>query len=132
MAWAKVTRLTPAKSVVLRVVMLSVGRFFPDLIRRLLQRLLVTGRRDAPYRFRRRLDYREGAWTVTDEITPEDGWKGVRSIGIGGFQTSVTTIMARVWQDDQFQPWLDLADRLAALENNETLRVERRLDGTAR
>lgn len=125
MAWAKAARLTPAKSVVLRLVMLTLGRFFPDLVRRLLQRLLVTGRRDAPFRFRRRIACEKGGWRVTDEIRPERGWAEVRTAGIGGFQISVTTIMARVWQVDQLQPWTDLTDRLSSLKAGDPLVVER-------
>lgn len=127
MAFAKSQRLTPAKSVVLRAVMLTGGRFFPDLIRRLLQKLLVTGRRDAPYRYRRRIAHSGGQWRVIDEITPDQNWNHVRSLGIGGFQTSVTTIMARVWQVEQLQPWLDLTQRLPAAQSGEALVIERTL-----
>jgi hypothetical protein len=112
MAWAKATRLTPAKSIVLRVIMLTVGRFFPDLIRKLLQKLLVTGRKDAPYRYARRLDWAGGGWTLTDTITADGDWADVTQIGVGGFQTSTTTIMARLWAPEQLQPWDDWTDRI--------------------
>ena len=126
MAWAKSTRLTPAKSVVLRVLMLGFGRFFPDLIRRLLQAVLVTGRKDAPFTFRRAFERAPGGWTVHDEIVPDRGWQDIARAGISGFQTSTTTIMARVWAPDQAQPWLDLTDRIAALQGAEPLVLERR------
>ncbi|MFN3945060.1 MAG: hypothetical protein ACK4K7_09040 [Allosphingosinicella sp.] len=126
MAWAKSARLTPLKSVVLRLLMLTLGRFFPDLVRRLLQRLLVTGRDDAPFRFRRILDWRDGGWTVRDEILPERGWDDVDQAGIGGFQSSLTTVMARVWEPAHAQPWTDLTDRVRTLGAREPLIVERR------
>lgn len=128
MAWTKAARLTPIKSIVLRVIMLSVGRFFPDLIRSLLQKLLVTGRKAAPFRFRRELIWADGAWTIRDEVFADDGWGEVVEFGIGGFQSSVTTIMARVWQPDQLQPWLDLSDRLGNLGDRDALVVERRVE----
>ena len=131
MAWAKSARLTPAKSVILRLLMLSFGRLWPDLVRRLLQRILVTGRRDAPFRFRRRIAWRDGGWDVVDEIQPQASWRRVRKIWIGSYQTSVTTVMARVWQADQLEPWLDLTDRLPALGASDPLLVERRFEGTA-
>jgi hypothetical protein len=127
MAWSRSTLLTPAKSVVLRLVMLSAGRFFPDLVRRLLQRILVTGRRDAPFAFRRDLVWHDGGWTITDTITPERGWDRVRAIGIGNAQTSTTTIMARVWQPAQLASWIDLTDRLIGLTGATPLVVTRRL-----
>ena len=129
MAWAKATLLTPLKSVILRCIMISLGRFFPDLIRRLLQKILVTGRKDAPFRFHRALRWDGAGWTVRDEIFAEDGWRNVASIGIAGFQTSSTTIMARVWQANHIQPWQDLAPALARLGDRDPLIIERRLSG---
>ena len=128
MALAKSALLTPAKSIVLRAVMLTLGRFFPDLVRRLLQRLLVTGRTDAPFAFRRELAWDGAALALRDTVTPQHGWNSVRRAGIGGFQTSLTTVMARVWQADQVQPWLDLTGLVARLDEAEPLVVERRID----
>src|SRR5262249_55855504 len=114
-------------SIVLRGLMLTVGRFFPDLIRRLLQGLLVTGRKDAPFRYRRTLEWRDGAWEVEDEIVAEQGWGAVRQAGVAPYQTSVTTVMARVWSAMQLQPWLDWSDRLGELGPQDHLVVRRRL-----
>ena len=127
MAWTKATLLTPMKSILLRIVMLTAGRLFPDLIRRTLQTILVTGRRDAPFAFRRELIWHDGAWTITDTITPTRGWNKVRAIGIGHSQLSTTTVMARVWQAAQIALWIDLSDRLAGLSGNTPLIVTRRL-----
>lgn len=125
MAWSKTTRLTPARSVLLRLVMITAGRFFPDLVRRFLQALLVTGRREAPFRFERRLEWRGDGWAVTDRISPLRGWEGVAEIGADGFQTSVTTVMARVWQPEQLQPWEDWSDHIRRLAANQPLVVQR-------
>ncbi len=85
MTFAKTTRLTPFASILLRLFMLTLGRFFPNLVRGLLQRLLVSGRKDAPFRFKRVLQRGAGGWTIRDEVTPDAGWSAVRSAGIGGF-----------------------------------------------
>lgn len=127
MAFAKTARLTPFKSMVLRGIMITLGRFFPDTIRRLLQRLLVTGRDDAPFRFRRELSWDGAAWTIRDEIVPERGWRNVKAAGIGGFQSSTTTVTARIWTPAQLQPWLDLTPRLAELQGDAPLVVTRRI-----
>lgn len=132
MAWAKSARLTPGKSAILRLLMLTLGRLWPDLVRRFLQTVLVTGRRDAPFRFRRRIGWRDGGWDVVDEISPSAGWGQIRTAWIGGYQTSVTTVMARVWQSDQLTLWLDLGDRLAGLDEGQPLVVERRFEASAR
>ena len=133
MAWAKSTLLTPVKSVILRCMMVSLGRFFPDLVRRLLQKILVTGRKDAPFRFKRSLRWEGEDVVIRDEIFADEGWQGVASVGIGGFQTSSTTIMARVWQANHLQPWNDLTHLVRGLSAGEPLVIERRVprQGTA-
>ncbi|WP_420605556.1 hypothetical protein [Novosphingopyxis sp.] len=127
MAWAKAARLTPFRLVVLRMLMITIGRFFPDLVRRMLQAVLVTGRKDAPFAFRRVLEWNGRGWTVRDELRAERGWGDVARIGVGGFQTSTATIMARVWSPEQDQPWIDWSDRLAGLADDAALVVERDL-----
>lgn len=127
MAWAKSTLLTPVKSVILRCMMVSLGRFFPDLVRRLLQKILVTGRKDAPFRFQRSLRWDGNGVTIRDEIFADEGWQDVASVGIGGFQTSSTTIMARVWQANHLQPWNDLTHLVRALGAGDPLVIERRV-----
>ena len=68
MGWAKQTQMSPLKMLILRVVMLSFGRFFPNLIRKILQKILIVGKQEAPFRFVRRLQYLEDSWYVVDEL----------------------------------------------------------------
>jgi hypothetical protein len=127
LGWAKSRGMTPLRLVILRFVMLTVGRFFPDLIRRLLQSFLITGKNDAPFAFRRTLRWDDGAWTVSDELSAES-WAGVRGAAIGGDQTSIYTVMSRVFQPHQLRGWLDLGSPELELSDGETLTVERRLE----
>jgi hypothetical protein len=106
--------------------MLTVGRFFPDLIRKLLQKILITGKKAAPLEFRRTLAWRHEQLTITDELTAES-WEKVRAVGIGAAQTSIYVVMSRTWQAGQLQPWLDLTAQMKALKPGEPLRLERTL-----
>lgn len=124
MAWSRAARLTPMRSVVLRLAMVTAGRWFPDLVRRLLQHLLVNGRRPAPFRFRRRIEWRGDGWALHDEVHADRGWRGVARAGIGGFQCSIATAMARLWQADQLQPWVEL-DLDLDLDGADPLTVDR-------
>ena len=123
LAYAKSALLTPFKSIVLRAIMLTAGRFFPDLVRRMLQKLLVTGRRDAPFRFRRTLAWEGEALVVEDVLRAENGWAAVAEAGQSGFQVGLTTVMARVWEPAQFQEWQDLTQQIASLGPEEPLVV---------
>jgi len=125
-AWAKQPRMTVAKLIVLRLLMVTVGRFHPDGVRRILQRLLITGRRTAPFAFVRRLTWRDGQWVVRDEVTTAD-WGEVAAAGIGGDQTSIHVVMSRTYQAGQLQPWQDLTAQVEALAGGEALVVERSL-----
>jgi len=106
MAWARSTRLTPLRSILLRLTMMTLGRALPNLVRHSLQRLLVTGRSPAPFRFVRVLTRVEGCWKVRDELYADKGWEAVKQGGIGGFQSSMTTAMAQCWEPAQLQSWV--------------------------
>ncbi|MGF1536288.1 MAG: hypothetical protein ACFB4J_07375 [Elainellaceae cyanobacterium] len=129
LGWAKQTQMTPPKLMVLRIVMLTVGRFFPNLVRRLLQKVLITGKTAAPFQFERQFQWREGKWHVRDAITPTqpEGWSRVTAAGIAPAQTSIYVVMSRTYQPGQLQPWLNLAAHVRKLEPNEPLILDRSL-----
>jgi hypothetical protein len=126
LGWAKQKQMNPLNLLILRGVMLTVGRFFPNLIRKLLQKILITGKEKAPFKFIRRLQWQNGQWQVQDELIGQS-WQTVQEIGIGGDQTSIYVVMSRTFQPGQLQPWLDLSDRLPTLSPEEPLKLDRRL-----
>ncbi len=126
LGWAKGKGMTPFNLIVLRLIMFCGGRLQPDLVRKLLQKLLITGKSAAPYRFRRTLRREGRELVVTDEVTAGD-WSGVEAAGIGPSQTSIYVVMSRTYQPGQMQPWIDLTPQTASLKAGETLRLERRL-----
>jgi len=126
LGWAKQTQMTTLNLLILRLVMLSLGRFFPNLVRKLLQRLLITGKQAAPFRFQRTLIRANGTWTVSDELQA-DSWENVVAAGIGGDQTSIYVVMSRTFQAGQLQPWRDLTAEVQRLGPGEPLRLERQL-----
>ena len=126
LGWAKTKGMTTFNLVVLRALMFTVGRFNPDLVRKLLQKLLITGKAPAPLHFKRTLSWQDGQLAVRDELTA-DSWTNVRAVGIGASQTSIYVVMSRTWQAGQLQPWLDLTERVRGLKAGEPLIVERTL-----
>ncbi|MFE4106510.1 hypothetical protein [Almyronema epifaneia] len=126
LGWAKQKQMTPLNLMILRVVMLMVGRFFPNLIRKLLQKVLITGKKPAPFEFSRTFRWQNGQWHVTDELKT-DNWDAVVSGGIGVDQTSIYVVMSRTFQRGQLQPWLDLTPQIRQLQPGQPLKVERSL-----
>ncbi len=126
LGWAKQKQMTPLNMLILRVVMLTLGRFFPNLIRKLLQKVLITGKKSAPFQFSRQLRWEHGWWQITDELRSKS-WQSVLAAGIGSDQTSIYVVMSRTFQKGQLQPWLNLTSRVKKLAPGQTLKLERRL-----
>jgi hypothetical protein len=124
LGWAKQKQMNPLNLMILRVVMLTFGRFFPNLIRKALQKVLIVGKSVAPFQFRRLFTWQGNQWIVTDELTAES-WAGVKSAGIGCDQTSIYVVMSRTYQAGQLQPFLNLTERVRDLRPGEPLKIER-------
>lgn len=124
LGWAKLTRMNSLRLILLRVGMLTVGRFFPNLVRSFLQRRLIVGRREAPLRFVRTLTRRDEGWHVRDELRAAS-WRDVESVGIGGDQTSIYVAMSRVFHPSQMRQWMDLTPAARKLADGEPLVIER-------
>lgn len=124
LGWAKQKQMTPLNLMILRGVMLTVGRFFPNLIRSLLQRMLIVGKQDAPFQFSRQLQWRDGRWHGMDQLKA-DSWEQVIAVGIGCDQTSIYVVMSRTFQIGQLQPWIDLTAQVKTLSLGEVLTIER-------
>ena len=126
LGWAKQKQMTTFNLLILRVVMFTVGRFNPDLIRKLLQKVLITGKKPAPFQFTRQLRWQNGTWELTDELRAKD-WSQVTSVGIAADQTSIYVVMSRTFQPGQLQPWMDLTAQMKSLSPGQPLRVVRSL-----
>lgn len=125
MGWAKQKQMNPKNLLILRVVMLTVGRFFPNLIRKLLQKMLITGKKPTPYSFTREIRWSPtGRLEITDEVIA-DRWREVVDAGVGADQTSIYVVMSRTFQPGQLQPWHDLSEALPRLEPGEALTWKR-------
>jgi hypothetical protein len=128
MGWSKHKAMTPLRLIALRAIMLSGGKFFPDLVRKLLQKVLITGKSAAPFAFRRKLTLSGGELLVRDEVRTAD-WNDVEAAAIGVDQTSIYVVMSRTFQSVQLLPWTDLTHKIRALKPGEPLVVERRFGG---
>jgi hypothetical protein len=127
LGWAKTKRMSTFNLVVLRMIMFMGGRLFPDLIRKLLQRLLITGKKRAPYDFTRTISWTESRLDIVDEVLGRQGWEQVVAAGLGAAQTSIYVVMSRTYQKGQLQPWQDLTEQVLQLRPGQPLRVERSL-----
>lgn len=126
LGWAKQTRMTTVNLIGLRGVMYTVGRFFPNLIRRLLQRVLITGKSVAPFKLKRTFVWDENELVVEDELSADD-WDNVLRVALGTDQTSIYVVMSRTFQTGQLQPWRDLSEQIGNLKPGDKLKLSRHL-----
>ena len=122
--WAKQKQMTPLNLMILRLIMYGGGRFFPDLVRKLLQKLLITGKQEAPFTFIRQFQRLDGKWQVSDTISAAS-WKQVQAAGLGGHQTSIYVVMSRTYQPGQLVPWNDCTAAIRNLKDGENFHIER-------
>ncbi len=115
LGWAKGKQMTTFNLLVLRFLMLSVGRFFPDLIRKLLQKLLITGRKPAPLEFTRRITWEGGKVKVRDRVAdavmdenPRGGYRRVADLHLCRHEPHIsgrpTATLARPYGEDSCPP----------------------------
>ena len=97
---------------------------FPNLIRRILQKLLITDKSSAPFLFKRRFVWHSDQLTIEDELSAQD-WKDVKAMAIGCDQTSIYVVMSRTFQHGQMLEWTDLTERLKALKPDQKLYLSR-------
>jgi hypothetical protein len=124
MGWAKEARMTLWRGIALRLFMVSVGRFGSDFVRKLLQRLLIVGKRKAPFRFERRFLWQDGGLVVRDEVRSRM-WSRVAGAGISGHATSIYVVMSRTFQVGQLQADTDLIQQVRSLDSDAPLILER-------
>ncbi len=95
-------RMTVLKQLLLRVWVLSIGRFNANLTRSLVQKIAITGKSKLPYRFKRTIRIEPEKVCVTDEV-PAD--MPLRRLSAGSDATSIYVANSLVYQESTLCPW---------------------------
>ena len=128
MHWARFETATPLRQAVFHLGMLTIGRWLRGLVRRLLQRRLITGRRDCPIRLARQLEFLPApALRVTDTIELVDPSIRVRRMSFGTDHEAAYVAAAGVYQEAVLLPWVDLGEYVERLNAERRVVVVREL-----
>jgi hypothetical protein len=123
---ARFETATPLKFIVLRLGMLLVGRWLRTLVRRLLQRRLITARRECGLRLTRRFEfYESGSLRVSDEIELTDPRLRVRRMSFGTDHEAAYVAASGVYQEAVLQPWHDLQAHVEPLNRQRRVVIVR-------
>ena len=114
---------TPITQVAFRLLNLTLGRFAPNLLRTVLQKILITGKPRTAWRFQREFTLAEGRVTVTTTLTRPDGAPALVEACFGSDATSIYVANSDVYQRGVLTPWRD-APALTADSGAETYTVE--------
>lgn len=130
--WVRFETVSPWKQIVLHAAMLTVGRWCRNAVRRLLQRRLITGRKEAPIRLTRTLEFglpRAEADSfglrVVDRIELLAPGVEIRRMSFGTDHQSVYVAASGVYQQAVTQPWHDLDQYVAQLNRQREVTIER-------
>jgi hypothetical protein len=118
---------TPVTQVIFRMVNLTLGRFAPNLLRSLLQKVLITGKRRTEYGFEREIEFHPGRIVIRNRITRPAGAPAIESLHLASDATSIYVANSNVYQRSVLHPWRELRllrDRVnAAGAGEETVEV---------
>jgi hypothetical protein len=130
--WVGHETATPVKQAVFHTGMWCVGRWCRTLVRKLLQRRLVTGRRKCPIRLTRQLEFfavRRGCdaprLRVTDTIELLHPALRVRRMHFGTDHEAAYVAASGVYQDSVLAPWTDLSGYVEELNARRAVTIVR-------
>src|SRR5690606_16882205 len=100
----RMTKLSsPVKLIIFRLINLVIGRFSPNLIRFLIQKLLITGKWRQPYRFRRVIQFHENDIRIEDTFLDP---MPIKRVSRGVDATSMYVANSNVYQESVIRlPW---------------------------
>ena len=118
---------TPLKQSILHTGMWAIGRWCRTIVRRLLQRRLITGRNRFPIQFSRTIELRSESPTVriTDEIQLMSPAVRVKRMAIGTDHQAAYVAACNVYQDSVLESWTDLAEHVESLNQNRRVVIVR-------
>jgi hypothetical protein len=130
--YAKQRVPTPLTMLIFHAGMMTLGRWWSNGIRALLQKLLIVGKRPTALRFQRTVQFYPDV-TITDEIWDERprrrGSHGLTALYAGTDHTSIYVAMSNAYQATCLLPWTDLSAYVEELQRTGHVQIIRPVHG---
>jgi len=117
---------TPFKQIVVRVLLLTIGRFNANLVRSRLQKILITGKQRTDICFRRTLEFADDRIEAIDKIVAPKGTV-FKKLACGSDATSIYVANSNVYQSSVLTEWSDLSEHVEELNRSGHVEIERTL-----
>ena len=119
---------TPFRQVLFRLFLLTAGRFHANLVRAILQRILIVGKRPLGIKFRRTLEAQEDGVLVQDEMRLPLGVR-VQRLSAGTDATSIYVANSNVFQESVLLPWTHFSEEsVRELNRSGYIKITRKID----
>lgn len=130
--WVRFETATPLKQALFHLGMWAVGRWCRTLVRRILQRRLITGRCECPIRLTRTFEFmpgdetqRPGNLRVTDQIELADPAIRIQRMSFSTDLEGAYVAASQVYQDAVLQPWTHLDEYVGELNERRRTTIVR-------
>jgi len=127
LGWCGKKLASPLKQVLFRAATGTVGRVSPNLLRALLQKVLITGKRAAPFTLRRQINWAADPPVVTDVLTALPGAPELARLYRSSDATCIYIATSNAAQEGSLIPWEDLSRRLSELNESGSVTLRREL-----
>jgi hypothetical protein len=127
LGWTSRQLPSPLKQALFRAVTGTAGRVAPNLVRGALQRVLITGRRLAPFTLQREINWSVDPPTVTDTLLASPGAPALSKLYRSTDATSIYVATSNAAQDGALLPWQDLSGHLPRLRESGSVTIRREL-----
>ncbi|MDX1972976.1 MAG: hypothetical protein SFY68_10640, partial [Candidatus Sumerlaeia bacterium] len=119
---------TPFKQIIFRVLLLTIGRFDANLVRSMLQKILITGKNVQPMRFTRTLEFGDDQISVIDEVKMlKEEKRTFTDLAAGSDATSIYVANSNVYQDSVLTPWKWFTKDVSKLNKERRLQLRRKI-----
>jgi hypothetical protein len=127
MHWVSHETATPLKQALFHAAMSTIGRWCRTLVRKLLQRRLITGRRPCGVRHERCFEFVADGCRITDRIELLDRSLSIKRMALASDLQSTYVAAANVYQESVLQPWTDLSGHIDELNHHRQVTIVREL-----
>lgn len=94
---------TPVKQIIFRILLVSIGRFNANMVRSMLQKILITGKTRTNYKFHRIIQFKDKQIEIEDRFlgnTPD-----FKRLSVGSDATSIYVANSNVYQESVLCEW---------------------------
>jgi hypothetical protein len=119
---------SPVKQMAFRSMNISVGRLGPNVVRGILQKVLITGKPRTEVTFKRSFEFLEDSIKIQNVVDAQDSDKSFVSMATGSDATSIYVANSNTFQESVLLPWNDLDAHVGELNRDRRVEFELEVD----